>query len=514
MAYLYFSSLNTERKNNDGSIHAAVVNSAVVFSFQNEKSILEILKSQHLFSELIGENNYEQMASLKDHLLSKPRINSLINQQCIYISLIPADKRKIDILYTTQLSPDAAIVQLQAALRTAGVLIEEQKNISKISLADSSVFYLGMKENVLLLSSSKEPVLEAMAAKFDKNNEFVNYIKSNTRISKNSLAELHIDFAALPKLLKSVLPGKLTGELSILDNQNSFASLVYNYSKDKILLTGPTQNNDAHSYYQLFAGLIAQKITLTNILPANTANYSVFTMGNYGNWKPALDKWFVSQKTKEAVDDVIEKHNKKFRLDLNQVFPKYFKDQIMSFQLSTTERLGAINLVNGDKTDQLLLELSTDYDDEIRIFREENILYAYFGEPFKKFKRPYYTIIDNYMVFANNASTVQSFLNSYKNNRLLIDDTDYSSTMNLLPNTASISFFVDLKHSKDIFRRNIYLPYYRHITSKDGLIDYTSFTYQLSGDNGKFQTNVLINKKPEIKPDSLSMGVDSLSQIP
>ncbi|WP_368495418.1 DUF3352 domain-containing protein, partial [Bacillus toyonensis] len=75
------------------------------------------------------------------------------------------------------------------------------------------------------------------------------------------------------------------------------------------------------------------------------------------------------------------------------------------------------------------------------------MLYSYFGEPFKKFKRPYYIIIDNYLVFANNASTVQSFLNSYKNNQLLINKESYITSVNQLPNTSSISFFVDLSNS-------------------------------------------------------------------
>jgi len=514
MAYLYFSRLNTERENNDNDLHAAVNNSAVIFSFQNDKSILDILKSQPLFSEIIGEENYNQMASLKKHLLNVPAINSIIDQQGIYVSLVPAENRKIDLLYTTQINQDATAVQLLATLKSAGVRLEKEKAINRIILKDSAVFYLGMKDNLLLLSNTAKPILDIIAATFEKNNEFVEYIKSNSRLSKSSLAELYINFAKLPVLLKSVIPGKLTGELSIFNNQNSFASFVYNYSKDKILLTGTTKVNEANNYYQLFAKLVPQKITITNILPINTANYSVFTIDNYANWKPLLDKWFMTQKTDKAVENTIEKNNKKYHLDLAQVFPKYFKDQIITFQLSTTERIGAINLSNGDKTDQLLLELSTEYNEEIRLFNEENLLYAYFGEPFKKFKRPYYTIIDNYLVFASNASTVQSFLNSYKNNRLLINDKGYSYTINQLPNTACISFFVDLPHSTDIFRENSFPAYYKHIVSKKGLKNYSSFTYQLNGDNGKFQTNMLINKNQQASTDSLAINIDSLTIAP
>jgi len=307
------------------------------------------------------------------------------------------------------------------------------------------------------------------------------------------------------------MPGKLTGELSVLENCNSFASLVYNFSKEKILLTGVTQNDDPNDYFELFSNSNAQKINIANILPDNTANYTVFAIENYLDWEKKLQNWFVLNKESNRITAILKNVSQKYHIDANQIFPKYFKDQLITFQLSTTEKIGAINLINGEKIEQLLLDLSMDYGDGIKLLKEDDLLYVYFGEPFKKFKRPYYIIIDNYMVFANNASTIQSFLNSYKNNRLFINKESYANSVNQLPNTSTISFFIDLNNSSDIFLKNIYLPYYKHITSQKGLKNYQSFIYQLSGDNGKFQTNVLMSRKQQpLAQDSLILENDSL----
>jgi hypothetical protein len=511
MAYLYFHRLNAERINSDSGLHAAILTSPLVFSFQNDKSVLEILKGQNLFSELVGEENFNQMVSLKEQLLNIPLINGLVDEESIYVSLIPSGNKKIDLVYTTQINDEATEVELRNTLQSAGVVLSAENGITKLILSDSSVFFLGFKDDVVILSETPQPVKAILALDFRKTNKFGDYIKSNSRLSKTSLAELYINFNELPQLLESVIPGKLSGELSPLYNQNSYGSFVYNFSKNKILLTGTTITNEPQSYYELFAATKAQKITITNILPQNTANYSVFTIDDYGSWNVALKKWFTSQNTIRTVENTVEKIKKKYHLNLDQVFPRYFNNQLVTFQLSTTEKLGAISLSNGDKTEQLLLELSTEYSEEIRLLRESDLFYVYFGEPFKKFKRPYYTILDNYMVFANNASTLQSFLNSYRNNRLLENDTDYSNTINLLPNTACISFFVDFRKSRDIFRRNIYLPYYRHFLSEKGLKNYSSFTYQLNGDNGKFQSNILLDKHQILNTDSLAGSIDSLS---
>jgi len=179
---------------------------------------------------------------------------------------------------------------------------------------------------------------------------------------------------------------------------------------------------------------------------------------------------------------------------------------MVTFQLSGAEKIGAINLSNGDKLTQLLIDLSSDYNEEIKSLNEAGILYAYFGLPFENFKKPFYTIIDNYMIFTNNAATLQAFLNNYKNNKLLINTPDYINASNQLPGNANISFYIDHANAAGLLQRNIYLPYYKQLQSNEGLKKYNSFTYQLSGDGGKFQTNLLIDKLPDVlQKDSLAL---------
>lgn len=498
MAYLYFSSLNLAQKSNNSSLYAATSSAALIFSFENDKSILDILKGQELLQELIGEKPYAEIRSLSTHLLSIPHLNNIVADQSIYIGLVAGKDRDIDLLYSTQITQGLSKAQLLNALRANKIQVNAVKGLTQITLPDSTVFYIGTKDNLLLLSNDSQTVNDGLKATFQKN-KFAEYIKSNSRLTKNSVAEVYINFATLPTLLKNTMPGKLTGELAVLEKQQAFASLVYNFSKEKVLLTGATTILDeGNSYFQLFADLAPQSINITNILPQHTASYSVFAMDNYTKWRKDLNGWFARNKEDKLISKMLDGYNKKYHLDLEQIFPKYFKNQLISFQLSTTEKIGAIQLTNGDKVHQLLIDLSADYADDIKVFKEPDLLYSYFGAPFKKFKRPYYTIIDNYLVFSNNASSVQSFLNSYRNNRLLIHEADYSHTVNQLPNTANASFYIDIKNSGAIFSKHIYLPYYRHINSKTGLKEYTAFIYQMSGENGKFQTNLLLNKLPAI----------------
>lgn len=507
MAYLYFSKLNADHNTSDIGLYAATSSSGFIFSYENEKGITDILKEQHLFNEILGDQKYQQLSSLKKHLLNLPKISQAIDNQNIYIGLVPGNKQEIDFVCLTQLHNPSHTPQLIHSIKASGIQLETLNNLTKVTLADSSVFYLGIKENLVTLSNSQQQVTATLAKPLkDKADKFAEYIQVSNRFNKNSLAQLYINFNKLPSLLKNIVTGKLNGELSSLNNQNSFAALTYNYSNNKILLTGTTIVNDPNNYYNLFSELHAQKISIQNILPVNTASYTIFAIDSYLPWRKKLNQWFLNKKEDKKINKLIADINIKYHLNLDDIFPKFFKDQLITFQLSTTEKIGAINLTNGDKLMQLLIDLSEDQTDEIKLLREADILYAYFGLPFEDFKRPFYIILDNYMVFANNASTLTSFLNHYNSNQILINIPNYISANNQLPGNSSISFYIDHNNSSDIFSKNIYPTYDKHLKSDKGLKKYDSFTYQLSGDNGKFQTNILINKQPDIlQKDSLAL---------
>lgn len=507
MAYLYFSNLSTAQQTSDTGLRAAAASSALIFSFENEKGITDILKEQSLFSEILGSEKYQQLRSLKHHLLRLPTVRQALQNQNIHIGFVPGDQQEIDLICFTQLGNQINARQIIHSLRSSGIGIKTLTGITKITLADSSTFYLAIREKMIVISSSRPQVEIALSKSLnDSADTFMEYIQLGNRFNKNSLARLYINFKNLPPLLNKVVSGQLNGALSSLNNQDSYAALTYNYSNNKVLLTGTTTAVSPNNYYNLFSEQEPKKISIQNIFPYNTASYSIFAVDNYPVWRQKLTGWFASRKEDQKVTQLLSNINAKYHLNLEDTFPKYFKDQLMTLQLSTTEKIGAINLTNGDKLTQLLIDLSGEYNDEIKVLKESGILYAFFGQPFEGFKRPFYVILDNYMVFANHPSTLEVFLNDYKKNALLINNNNYINTSNQLPGNSSICFYVDHANSEAIFRKNIYPSFYRHLQAEEGLGKYASFTYQLSGDNGKFQTNILINKEPDyLQKDSLAL---------
>jgi len=497
LAYLYFSKLNNDTNDNEISLYAATAKSGLIFSFQSDKRVLDLLNSQDLLQSLVPDQTLQSLQSLQREVLSIPQITQQTSNQNIYLSFLPGENKNLDFLLSTQLNGKQDPAVILDIFRARGIQIEKLADFFKITLKDSSSYYFGQKNNLLLLSGAFKVVAEGLNAPEQHNNqEFIDYIKSNFKFSKNSLAVVYVNFNRLGGLQQLVSPEKYKGK-------DAFANYSYSFSKDRILFNGNTTFNNENDYLYLFSGTKAGKITIDAILPENTANYTIYVMDNYAAWSKGLAEWFAANKKIEQVGKTINHIKSRYNLDLNSTFPQYFKNQLITFQLKSTETFGAINLSNGDKLSQLLLDVSSDYNQEIKILKEPDLLYAYFGEPLEKFNKPYYVIIDNYMVFSTYPSSLQVFLNSYRSNRQLIKNKTYTDAASQLVAESNIIYYINHNNSEKIATSKLYLPYFKLYNAEDKLGRFNNLIYQLSSDQKKFQTNLLISKTPVPVIDSL-----------
>ncbi len=504
MAYLYFSNLNTEANANDLPLNAIAKDASIVFSFDNDQSFYEILAGQDLLQNILGETKSKNLKSIRENLMAYPEIFNQLDGQKIYIGILPGPANTVDFLISTQLKPIYDPLKLLDYLKSQKIQLVKQKENYQLTFKDSTNCFINIKDKLILISNSDVTLTQSLAnSRIDKG--FISYIKTNSHLSKTTLANLYINFNHIPLLLQPILNSGLTGELHIFSQQNAYAALNYNFSKEKLLFNGNTDLNN-NDYFKLFANIAEQKININNILPNKTANYTSYAIQDYTNWYNQLKELLLSRKGNEGLKKDLEQINQTYRLNIEEIFKSHFNKQFVSFQLNTGEKFGAVALKDGEKLNQLLLDLSAEYDVDIRIFKEPDIPYYFFGDPFKKFERPFYTIIDNYLVMANNASSIQSFLNSYRNGDLLIQDEDYRNLSDQLSTSSTVSFYINNKNSSQILSRNLKRSYFKQYQSKVGLKDFDSFSYQLSGDNGRFLTNILLHKKPEkiVETDSLT----------
>jgi hypothetical protein len=497
MAYLYFSNLNSSRTNPDLSLKYAAQNSGLIFSFQQSQSVVDILKGENLFNHLIGREKSDLLAQLNAKIFTTGILSSLVENQTVYIGILPGAQKNVDLLFSIQLRNQVNSRTLVQTLQKAGIKMRDLNGCYEVQLPGTQVLYLAYEKEVILLSTRKNILRSAFNKPDVEEEKFISFIKKNDRLTQNSLANLYINYKRLPDLLKAIIPTERSNAPWLFDCDDSFGHLSYNFSKEKILFTGETSINDKRNYLKLFQALNVEKVQVDRTLPSNTSNYALFCSGIYINWQKKLNNWFVQKKEYKDIQTRKAQINTAYHLNLDGLIPPYLGSQFVSFQLSDGQNLAAISLTNGDKLSQLLLDLSDVYggnDGKIRLFKEPDILYCYFGEALKKFKRPYYVIDNNTLFVASSAAPLSTLLKMYEGDKLLINEEAYTRIFEQLSNSANVQFYFNKDKSGDLIAKNLYSSYDTSLLDPQGLKNFNTFVYQLTGDEDSFQTSIFLNE--------------------
>ena len=139
---------------------------------------------------------------------------------------------------------------------------------------------------------------------------------------------------------------------------------------------------------------------------------------------------------------------------------------------------------------QFFLEpLSLEYSENIRKLNYPGLLYYYFGDPFKQFNKPYFTIIDNQMIVSNSARSLQRYISRYSRNLLYTND-QFENFDRLVADHSNISIFIHIKNSRSNITSNLKRAYAANFRSEEyGLKKFYGLSYQWTSEGEHFFTN-------------------------
>jgi hypothetical protein len=127
--------------------------------------------------------------------------------------------------------------------------------------------------------------------------------------------------------------------------------------------------------------------------------------------------------------------------------------------------------------------------------------YSFFllGDAFNAFKRPYFRIIDNYLVLANSVKELDSYNDSYMNRKFLNKTEQYVKFDDLLAEEVTLPFLFTLKTRKQILREGLKDDFY--FAYKNNSLSWRNFygaSFQFAATDKNFYTNFcLLQNMPD-----------------
>ena len=520
VAYLYFSNISASSRNNDQALSVIPQDAAIIFEFKNDQSIYDIFSDFTVFDAVIGEQKHDELKALKAILSNSGGLSQESQGNSIYLSFHPqADS--VAFLWTMPLPAGTDLETVSEALKSNKNIVYKETPASNTIYNEifikqlKQTFYFRIDERVLSGSFSKTLLQQSMnsgSAKLSK--AFADEIIKSNQQNQNTPATVFINFRSSIPFLSKFFKRDLNGNYSLLNHFNAVATLNMNFKSDALMFNGITTSDTSKlNYINLFLHQKAVKNAIKRIVPANTSNFITYGISDYNSFHTDLKQLLKHRKDLDKLNESLSTIRQESGINTERDIKKYWGEEFMTFQLSTQEKFGAIQLSNGRQLEFFMEPISSEYSEDIRHVSYPGIFYYYFGDAFKQFNKPFYTIVENHMILSNSPSSLRRYLNRYSNN-LLVTDERFMNFDQYVANASNISIFVHNSNSSSNYTSHLKPAYAKNLNRSDqGMRNFYGFSYQWTSESDHFFTNFYAGYKQTVT-DTISETTNNLSNKP
>lgn len=378
-------------------------------------------------------------------------------------------------------------------------------------------FYWARKSGVLLISSSKIPVEEALRMLDAPTNLTEN--KSFQKVGKTAglyaHANVYINYEQWGGFLKTFLNERGQNAPFFKFPLAEWSALDLTLRSSEIMLNGFVHVPDSSShYFNVFAGQTGQDLSMARILPDNTAHLVYYGLSHfpsfykrYQNLKRAQQQFFSYDQQRNEFNQRINGNAEDFCLSWIDSEMAVFitepghvsYDQLSYLALKSDDPSASIDLLKSLST----ALGTTPEETEISGYSafQLNLDNAYgilLGAPFDGFNEIFLTSLENYIIIAQSKGALRNLINFYQTKNTLHKDDNFTDFTENLSKRSNLLLYSGISRSPDL-----YSPFLTShgVQALDNHLEtvrnFEGFAYQLieSGDR-LFYNNIFLRHNP------------------
>jgi hypothetical protein len=272
----------------------------------------------------------------------------------------------------------------------------------------------------------------------------------------------------------------------------AFGALSLNYKSDALMFNGTTQlqDNPTDSYLKLFSNQQPVINRLKNIFPSTTAYSTNFAISDPVRFEADLAARHDQIDFKAEKATVIDKVKAGTGIRLEKEFTPLLSNEFAIITTRYHEKIAIIEVKDGSRMRTLLINLSTMNTDNTGQLNYEKLPQILLGDAFNIFKRPYFKVMDNYLVLTNSMSELTSYDDSYTNRKFLNKTEGYNQFDALLAERTNISFFIQFKNTQQLFKQDMKQAFQNAFENNTpGWKNFYGATWQFTSSDKNFYTN-------------------------
>ena len=254
--------------------------------------------------------------------------------------------------------------------------------------------------------------------------------------------------------------------------------------------TSQLPGNQDGGYLSLFSDQRPVTNHLKEIFPSTTAYYSGFGVSDPVKFESDLAEWQSKSDFSKEKKSVLSRIKKETGIAAQKEFSLSLGNEFALITTRYQEKIGIIQVKDGSKLLAVLTNISKMNSDNTGQFNYERLAQILLGDAFSAFKKPYFKIIDNYLILTNSTSELASYTDSYTNRKFLTKTDGYNEFNNLLAEMCNVSFFIQFKNALQLFKQEMKPSFYQDFdTSVPGWKNFYGASWQFSSSEKNFYTN-------------------------
>lgn len=414
--------------------------------------------------------------SLDSVVQSNKTLLSLVGKRDILISLHKTRATEWGFLAVVDLQKVSKIEMLRAQfgsiLKMGGGEVTQRTyngvTIHEMRIPETQdILYVAFLDNHLVLSFTSK-LLQASIDSRDKPMIGLQdgFIAAEKLVSGKGLVRLYINYAHLPQFM-SIYLNERNDYIDMFSNSMDFAGMYFHTDNEKIEVKGYSmRKEESDPYVAALLGSGKHKMKAHEIMSARTALYTNIGFDDPATFVKELENT-LSVNDKAVYDEYVSSRKKietLFGISLNEHFLSWMSGEFAMSQSDPgllsrePELILAIRAKSSkdarEKMDFIEKRIKNRTPVKIKTtsYKEYDIKYLemvgffrlFFGKIFDKFEKPYYTYIDDYVVFSNRSSSLLSFIEDYEQDNLLKNDPGFTKTYNYFHSNSTAFVFADI----------------------------------------------------------------------
>ncbi len=508
------------------------------------------LKESEYFSEITKSAN-----SLDSLLKNNEKITKMANIGKLLISTHVTTKNNYDFLIALDLNDKGKLSNFKAILnpvfRHAGYKVSSEIVLGREvhKLYDSqkhTTLFLTLSKNVLLASYTvdlvKKSIIQSETGNILDNHDLKKVYNASVKDGNYSIFINYRNMNTFINVFTQTPSEMLTG----LNESLTFSGATLITKGEEISMTGYSDTKDtALSYINAFRNAGKGKVGAARVLPQTTVLFTSIGFSDFRQFMSSVQNIYKRGGQKEWEDMMKKKKQLESYLKINieDDFFSWMSEEACAAVIAlpqseghtTFENLALLHFKKGDyenvreKLDRIMRQIKrkTPVKFEKEIYNGYEIEYLemkgffklFFKKLFSKIEKPYFIILDDYVIFSNTPTSLKYLIDNYLNEKVLNQKQDFSAFFRNFEATSSVftyfqnEYFYDyVFHSLDSESRNTLSKNQKAVRS------FSHIGLQVTP-HGEMLQNTLYTKilpwePQEIPADVRKMPNDSLTEIP